>query len=557
MKIVIPMSGLGERFKAAGYSLPKALIEIEGKSMIQHVIDMFPGDNRFIFICNENHLSNPAYDMRNKLRAASPAAEIVAIPEHKLGPVHAITHIFDQLDDREEVVVNYCDFTCYWDFNEFVTFARESDSEAVLPCYRGFHPHMLGKTNYAFMREQGLWATDIQEKRPFTDDRMQEFASSGTFYFASGDLLKRYFKRCIEQKLLVNDEFYVSMAVKAMIDDKHRVSIYELEHFMQWGTPEDVREYNQWSQVFRDLIKKPRPIEVSVDTLIMPMAGLGSRFAERGYDTPKPLIEVSGAPMALQAIKDLPNSTRKVFIMRQEMSGIADIQEVLSSEFPSSSLVTLPRPTEGQACTCMLGLEGVEDKDSILIGACDNGVIFDEGAYQRAISDPSADVVVFAKRGYAAALTNPKAYGWLKVEGDRVLGASVKTPLNDLHNDPIIIGSFFFRRAEIFRRAAEALFARNGRINGEFYVDSLINDAVELGFSVRFFEVDHYVCWGTPDELKTFEYWQSCFHKWDSHPYSLEQDTRIPARALAGLKAKLGAIAPRKPGAFPTETIKE
>jgi NDP-sugar pyrophosphorylase family protein len=555
MKIVVPMSGLGERFKVAGYSLPKALIQVEGKSMIEHVIDMFPGENKFIFICNENHLANPAYDMSSKLLAACPTAEIVAIPEHKLGPVHAVAQIFDRLGDHEEIVVNYCDFTCYWDFDDFLSFARESESDAVLPCYRGFHPHMLGKTNYAFMREQGLWATDIQEKRPFTDNRMQEFASSGTFYFASGGLLKRYFKRCIDQKLLVNNEFYVSMAVKAMIDDNRRVSIYELEHFMQWGTPEDVREYNQWSQVFRDLINKPRPTDVSVDALIMPMAGLGSRFAERGYDTPKPLIEVSGAPMALQAIKDLPNSGRKVFIMRQEMSGLAGIQKALLAEFPSSSIIRLPSPTEGQACTCMLGLEGVKDDESILIGACDNGVIFDQKAYQKLVSDLSADVVVFAKRGYAAAITNPKAYGWLKVEGEKVLQASVKTPLDDVYNDPIIIGSFYFRRAEIFRRAAESLFARNGRINGEFYVDSLINDAIDLGFSVRIFEVDHYVCWGTPDELKTFEYWQSCFHKWESHPYKLESDSRIPAGALVDLEAKMAAVVPQRPGVFSKQAV--
>jgi hypothetical protein len=112
---------------------------------------------------------------------------------------------------------------------------------------------MLGKTNYAFLREDGLWAKDIQEKQPFTDNRMQEYASSGTFYFRTGEFLKRYFQICMDQNMLVSNEFYVSMAIKAMLVDQLRVSIYELEHFMQWGTPEDVREYNQWSSVFSDL----------------------------------------------------------------------------------------------------------------------------------------------------------------------------------------------------------------------------------------------------------------------------------------------------------------
>ena len=51
------------------------------------------------------------------------------------------------------------------------------------------------------------------------------------------------------------------------------------------------------------------------------------------------------------------------------------------------------------------------------------------------------------------------------------------------------------------------------------------------GLRCRLFEVDSYLSWGTPDDLRTFEYWQSCFHKWLSHPYRLERDSRIPAEA--------------------------
>ncbi|SVE52845.1 uncharacterized protein METZ01_LOCUS505699, partial [marine metagenome] len=52
MQIVIPMSGFGERFRRAGYSVPKPLIEVDGKPIIQYVIEMFPGEENFIFICN-------------------------------------------------------------------------------------------------------------------------------------------------------------------------------------------------------------------------------------------------------------------------------------------------------------------------------------------------------------------------------------------------------------------------------------------------------------------------------------------------------------------------
>ena len=55
MQIVIPMSGFGKRFRRAGYSVPKPLIEVDGKPIIQYVIEMFPGEENFIFICNLNN----------------------------------------------------------------------------------------------------------------------------------------------------------------------------------------------------------------------------------------------------------------------------------------------------------------------------------------------------------------------------------------------------------------------------------------------------------------------------------------------------------------------
>ena len=58
-------------------------------------------------------------------------------------------------------------------------------------------------------------------------------------------------------------------------------------------------------------------------------------------------------------------------------------------------------------------------------------------------------------------------------------------------------------------------------------MDSCIEDAIELGLNCALLEVDSYLGWGTPNDLKTFNYWQSCFHLWNTHPYDLAKDKRI------------------------------
>ncbi len=547
MKIVIPMSGVGARFQRAGYRLPKPLIEVDGKPIIGHVVDMFPGETDLLFVCNREHLETPAFRLRETLAEIAPTAEIAAIEPHKLGPVHAVLQVAERLPAGEPVIVNYCDFTCYWDYGHFKRFVAESGCDGAIACYRGFHPHMLGSVNYAYVPERDGWATDIAEKRPFTDDPMSEFASSGTYYFASGELLLDAFRRTVAQDLQVGGEYYVSLAYKPLFADRRRVAVYELQHFMQWGTPEDLAEYRHWSALFAALPHEAADEGDRRGTVLIPMAGEGRRFADEGYAAPKPLIPVSGKPMVLQAAQDLPPARRYVFVARRQQVGLETLQAALESALPRPEMVLLDGMTRGQAETCLAGLAEVDDDESITVGACDNGLLYDRAAFRALLEDGEADVVVWVVRGHPPAARRPEMYGWVEAEGDRVRRVSVKVPLAAPAEDPVVIGAFSFRRAGDFRRAVERLIAEDDRVKGEFYVDSAINHALALGLDCRIFEIDHYLGWGTPGELRTFEYWQSCFHKWPSHPYRLERDPNLAPAALAELERRYAATRPALP----------
>ncbi|MES2977755.1 MAG: NTP transferase domain-containing protein [Pseudomonadota bacterium] len=545
MQIVIPMSGFGERFRTAGYDVPKPLIEIDGKPIIAHVIDMFPAETDFLFICNQDHLAVPAFRMESILRQYAPSARVVGIAAHKLGPIHAILQVRELIDPSRPVVVNYCDFTCYWDWQHFKGFVRESACAGCIPAYKGFHPHSLGKTNYAYLRESQGWVSDVQEKQPFTADRMQEYASSGTYYFSSGRMMLDAFTRTIDQGLTVGGEYYVSLAYKLLLSQQESVAVYELQHFMQWGTPEDVAEYKNWSQAFQGLLALPASAgDEPAGSLVMPMAGLGQRFQDQGYRLTKPLIPVSGRPMVAQAAHDLPQSDRQAFVLRSDMPGHADISSQIQSIYPRACIEMISTVTEGQACTALIGLDALERQSTgytgtgpITFGACDNGALYDAGAFSRLLDDLEVDVIVWGVRGYANAIRHPKMFGWIDADASgRIRQISVKTPLATPATDPIVLGTFTFRRATDFRASVDRLIARNGRINNEYYIDSAINDAVALGLRCQLFEVDSYLAWGTPDDLRTFEYWQSAFHKWPGHPYRLELDRRVPAREVSALE---------------------
>ena len=522
MQIVIPMSGFGERFRRAGYAVPKPLIEVDGKPIIAHVIDLFPGEEDFIFICNRDHLESTP--MATVLSQYCPTGKIVAVEPHKYGPVYAVSLAFHAIDDEQPTIVNYCDFACYWNYCHFKQWLQVCRADGCVPAYRGFHPHSLGNTNYAFMRVEEGWMQQIQEKKPFTEDKMGEFASSGTYYFAHGRHVKRFFAEVMSQDLAVNGEYYCSVVYNLMVKAGLSVAVYELQHFMQWGTPRDLREYLRWSGVFRSLVTLSNSVLPIAGTTLIPMAGLGSRFQLDGYQTPKPLLPISGEPMVVQATRSLPPSANYHFVGLGDHLDNSDLEARLTEHFPEASFTRLQVVTKGQACTCLAALDHLPSDQPLTISACDHAVIFDQDLFSALMADPEVDVIVWVTRGHPGAITHPYMYGWVQTEGSRVTGVSVKHPLAYPEKDPIIIGTFTFKQTEIFRVSAQRLIDREGQVNGEYYVDSCLEDAIALGYRCRLLEVDHYLCWGTPNDLKTFEYWQSCFHKWVSHPYRYEDD---------------------------------
>jgi dTDP-glucose pyrophosphorylase len=529
MQIIIPMSGIGKRFQKAGYTVPKPLIEVDGYPIIKYVIDLFPGETNVTFICNQEHLDHPEYHLEEILKKYCPTGKIIAIASCARGPVYAVSQAFATIDDNEPVIVNYCDFTCDWSYADFKKWLSTVNPAGAVVAYRGFHPHSLGSTYYGYLENDGIWARAIQEKKPFTDNPMEEYASSGTYFFASGALVKKYFPKAMREDLAINHEFYVSMAYKVMLEDQLPISIYEISHFMQWGIPSDLQEYEYWSDLFLQLLRRTRERATTYPgTLLLPMSGLGSRFTTEGYGQAKPLIPISGIPMVLQAILDLPSCASNIFILRKDMPDVLIIQNLLQETFPQAKIIFLDQVTEGQACSCLAAESVFDHNEPLVIGACDNGVLYNSAHYQALLNDPKIDVIVWTKRYYPYATQKPMMYGWVDCdEQNQITQVKVKQPLacHEAKN-PFVIGTFTFKRAQDFIDASNAMIAQNQRINGEFYVDQCINNAIQLGKRCVAFEVDNYVGWGTPTELKIFEYWQKTFSGWHHHPYTFGKDSR-------------------------------
>ena len=247
MKVIIPMAGFGRRFIEAGYREPKPLIKVGPKRIIEYIIDMFSPYDEFIFICNEIHLKNT--NMKSILYSLKPNAHILSVPQHSKGPVHTMQEAYNFIDDDEEVIVCYCDNPYLWNEQKFEGFIKAQKTDGCILTHSGFHPHRLSSTFMAYCKVDGNKLIEIKEKEPYTDNPMEEHASTGTYYFRKGSYVKKYFTQLIEEDITWGGEYYVTLVYNLMVQDKLNVTIYDTDYVTVFGTPEEVENFNAWNTI--------------------------------------------------------------------------------------------------------------------------------------------------------------------------------------------------------------------------------------------------------------------------------------------------------------------
>ena len=260
--------------------------------------------------------------------------------------------------------------------------------------------------------------------------------------------------------------------------------------------------------------------------ILIPMAGAGSRFAEAGYAVSKPAIPTYDKrtgkqfPMVVCATLDLPgvkDDGSNVIYVDRDFHRTNGTEKVILDCFPKAKFITVDHLTEGQACTCMLAKDHIDNDESLLIAGCDNGMEFD--ATKFAEYTKAADVLVFTYRHNEAVMANPNAYGWMIVdEDDNVIGTSIKQAISDNPmEDHAVVATFWFKKGSIFVEATKKMISENDRINREFYVDQVMKHVLDLGYVTKVFEIDRYIGWGTPADYelyqRTFEYWNNFYDR--------------------------------------------
>lgn len=233
--------------------------------------------------------------------------------------------------------------------------------------------------------------------------------------------------------------------------------------------------------------------------IVIPMAGAGSRFAKAGYVLPKPLIPVHDKPMIQVVINNIKPSCehRFIFICQSEHMRLYDLAKKLNHWVPGCEIIGINGVTEGAACTVLLARHLIDSHEPLMIANSDQFVECDINNYLAVGKDK--DGIVMTMKAY-----DPK---WSFAELDSE-GHIVRIVEKEVISDEATVGIYNFAHGSDFVQGADAMIAKDERVNGEFYVAPVYNGLISNGGRFAAYNVGclgygmHGL--GTPADLEIF-----------------------------------------------------
>jgi NDP-sugar pyrophosphorylase family protein len=500
MKIIIPASGTGERFKAAGYVDTKPLIPVtKDKRILDYVIDCFSSDDEYFFITSPETYN----EVQEFLETKDINYKHILYSGPKLGPVGAILGIQQELltyiSPDDEVIVSYCDYGMKWDYSDFKEFIKETNADAAIPCYRGYHPHLEDENNvYACTKTLSQYDTRVYKvfEKYKSKDRYNENWSAGLYYFKDIELMLHSFNEMILNKDTLNDEYYVSLAYNYIVDTHNVQSYNKISKFYQFGTPKD---FEYVKEKLNNLDIKNDKAQIT-NTVIL-SAGKGERFLKLNYQQPKPFLPLNNKAL-VQNIADtfsevstyirfVGSDAHTLFWNNLDVKHYGDIKLIESNKIGAAY-------SYRRACSDLTG--------ETLVVPCD--LLAKHITEEFLELKETSDIIIFTAKPNNFNIDNSNSFAWVQGENNEVHNIAIKERKPKMaEEETVLIGSFWVKSNSVLLSNIEEIFKKGFTVNDEYYLDNAFKNMLDNALKVKYLVLDNYYSLGTPSEYEENKYW--------------------------------------------------
>jgi dTDP-glucose pyrophosphorylase len=225
--------------------------------------------------------------------------------------------------------------------------------------------------------------------------------------------------------------------------------------------------------------------------VVIPMAGLGSRFQKVGYELPKPLIDVNGQPMVKLVVESMNIDAHFIYIVQKQHRLDYPLDDILSFT-PNFSIVEVDGLTEGAACSVLASKDLINKDNPLIIMNSDQLIIWDSNDFMGAVKDYDGAIMCFE--------AYDSKWSFAKVNDNNLITeVAEKKPISN----KATAGIYYWKHGSDFVKSAEQMIKKDIRVNNEFYVCPVYNEAIQNGLQIYNFMIESENMWGlgTPEDL--------------------------------------------------------
>lgn len=230
-------------------------------------------------------------------------------------------------------------------------------------------------------------------------------------------------------------------------------------------------------------------------TVLIPMAGAGSRFAKAGFELPKPLIEFNGKPMIQHVIDNLNVDAKFVFVVQEEHYKKYNLGAYLNLMVPGCEIVQTNGVTEGAACTTLLAKNLINNDRHLLIANSDQFVEWNSCDFMYSMLSDDAD------GGILTFEANDSKWSYVKLGAD---GYACEVAEKKVISNEATVGIYYWKKGSEYVKFAEQMIQNNIRVNNEFYVCPVYNEMFKENKRVKIFRAEKMWGLGTPQDFDFF-----------------------------------------------------
>ena len=231
LNILIPMAGAGSRFEQAGYSFPKPLIDVNGKPMIQEVIESLKIKANYIYIVRKEHYDK--YNFKYLFNTITPNCKIIQVDYLTEGAACTTLLAKEYINENKSLLIANSDQLIDWNPTNFFYKMIEIKSDGGILTFRSTHP----KWSYVKLDEYGN-VIEVVEKKVISN-----IATVGIYWYNKGSEYVKYAEQMIQNNIRVNNEFYVAPVYNEYLKDNKRIRTFDVDKMIGLGTPEDLENY--------------------------------------------------------------------------------------------------------------------------------------------------------------------------------------------------------------------------------------------------------------------------------------------------------------------------